>query len=343
MDGSAMRKNGGSLCTRPGPAEARDPQRLLRPSGHPASGAKRIGHCTPEGALVSGAMAASRTAEYVALYRALETTETRREPLFRDPFARHLLDDGRAFALHAANIPGLRGVLERYADWRAPGARTSAIGRTRFIDDVVRAEVGRGAGQLVILGAGYDSRAHRLAELASVRVYEVDRGDTQAEKRRRIDAVAGAREDVRYVAVDFAAGDLATRLAGAGWRADLPSLFVWEGVTNYLDAAAVARVLGMVGRTAAGGAIVFTYVHRGVLDGSVDFHGAARLVGNVERLGEPWRFGLLPEELAAYLAGFGLALEQDLGADEYRARYFGATARFAGYAFYRIAVARVRS
>src|SRR5690242_18861096 len=108
-------------------------------------------------------MAASRTAEYVALYRALETIETRREPLFRDPFAQHLLTQSRARAYRLANRPWLRGVLEKYADWRAPGARTSAIGRTRFIDDVVRGEVARGVRQLVILGAGYDSRAHRLS------------------------------------------------------------------------------------------------------------------------------------------------------------------------------------
>jgi methyltransferase (TIGR00027 family) len=285
-------------------------------------------------------MAASRTAEYVALYRALETTETRREPLFRDPFAKHLLGEGRALALRVASLPGMRVALERYADWRAPGARTAAIGRTRFIDDVVRAELARGVYQIVILGAGYDSRAHRLAELADVRVYEVDREDTQAEKRRRIEHVAGARKDVRYVAVDFAREDLATRLADGNWRADRTSLFIWEGVTNYLDGAAVGRVLDMVSRTAAGSAIVFTYIHRGVLDGSVHFDGAAKLVDNVKRLGEPWRFGLVPEELATYLAGFGLALEQDIGADEYRTRYFGGDADVAGYAFYRIAVAR---
>lgn len=285
-------------------------------------------------------MGASRTAEYVALYRALETTETRREPLFTDPFARHVLGGSGALALRLANVTGLRGLLERYADWRAPGARTSAIGRTRFIDDVVRAEVARGLQQLVILGAGYDSRAHRLPALATIRVYEVDRAETQSEKRRRIESVTGARTDVRYVAVDFARDDLSIRLADRGWRADHASLFVWEGVTNYLDAAAVARVLDMIGRTAAGSAIVFTYIHRGVLDGSAQFAGAPTLVENVKRLGEPWRFGLVPEELAAYLAGFGLALEQDLGADEYRARYLGAAAHFPGYAFYRVAVAR---
>jgi methyltransferase (TIGR00027 family) len=285
-------------------------------------------------------MAASRTAEYVALYRALETNETRREPLFTDPYAKHLIAERHALALRVATMPGMRGVLERYADWRAPGARTSAIGRTRFIDDIVRAELARDVYQIVILGAGYDARAHRLPELAKTRVYEVDRAETQTEKRRRIEAIDGARKDVRYVEMDFTQEDLATKLADGYWRADRTSLFIWEGVTNYLDASAVARVLDMVGLTAAGSAIAFTYIHRGVIDGSVQFEGAPKLVENVKRLGEPWQFGLVPEELAAYLAGFGLVLEQDLGADEYRARYFGAEAPRDGYAFYRIAVAR---
>jgi methyltransferase (TIGR00027 family) len=251
-----------------------------------------------------------------------------------------LLTESRARALRWANLPGLRAVLERYADYRAPGARTSAIGRTRFIDDVVRAEVATGMRQLVILGAGYDSRAHRLPELAKVPVYEVDRADTQAEKKKRIDGVDGVRKDVRYVAVDFEKDELTTSLADAGWRADRTTLFIWEGVTNYLDAAAVEVILDMVGRVAPGSAIVFTYIHRGVIDGTMQFDGADKLVGNVRQLGEPWRFGLVPEQLKAYLAGFRLTLEQDLGADEYRARYLGAQARFKGYAFYRIAVAR---
>jgi methyltransferase (TIGR00027 family) len=287
-------------------------------------------------------MAASRTAEYVALYRALETIETRREPLFRDPFARHLITGSRDRAYRLARVPGMRNALERYADWRAPGARTSAIGRTRFIDDVVRAEVKGGVRQVVILGAGYDARAHRLDELAKMRVFEVDRADTQDQKRRRIAKVSGARSDINYVPVDFEKQSLATELADAGWRADRTSLFVWEGVTNYLDPAAVGVVLDMIGLTAQGSAIVFTYIHRGVVDGSVKFAGADKLVDNVQRLGEPWRFGLVPEELRSYLSGFRLRLEQDLGADEYRARYLGANEPFAGYAFYRIAVARVK-
>jgi hypothetical protein len=62
---------------------------------------------------------------------------------------------------------------------------------------------------------------------------------------------------------------------------------------------------------------------------------------NVRRMGEPWRFGLLPGEMPQYLSGFGLELEEDLGADAYRARYLGArSGDLRGYAFYRLAVAR---
>jgi methyltransferase (TIGR00027 family) len=291
-------------------------------------------------------MAASKTAEYVALYRALETTEPRRPPLFRDPFAAGFLSPGLAFALRLARIRGCRAALETYADWRAPGARSSAIGRTRFIDDVIRREVGRGVRQLVLLGAGYDCRAHRMPELRDTAVFEVDREDTQAAKRSRIAEVNGtdARSGLRYVAVDFGSDDVELRLREAGWRPGSASLFVWEGVTNYLDEPAVAAVLGMVGRTAPGSVLVFTFIHRGVIDGSVHFDGADKLVRSTRRLGEPWTFGLDPAALASYLAPFKLSLEDNLGADEYRRRYFGDESRdLRGYAFYRIAVARVKT
>jgi methyltransferase (TIGR00027 family) len=283
----------------------------------------------------------SRTAEYVALYRALETDETAREPLFRDPFATRFLPRELVLALRLARIRPLRAVLTRYADYRAPGARTSAIGRTRFIDDVVRRAVAAGVRQLVVLGAGYDCRAHRMPELAGVAVFEVDRAPTQAEKRARIAEVA--TRPVRYVAHDFGdARTLADILGPAGWDAAQPTLFVLEGVTNYLDAEAVDKLLRAAGSAAPGSEIVFTYVHKGALDGSVAFEGADKLVANVRSLGEPWRFGLDPADVAPFVAACGLELVEDLGADSYRRRYLvGDDLR--GYAFYRIAVARVTS
>jgi O-methyltransferase involved in polyketide biosynthesis len=82
-------------------------------------------------------------------------------------------------------------------------------------------------------------------------------------------------------------------------------------------------------------------VHAGLLDGSVRFEGGSQILENVQRLGEPWTFGLHPAEVAEFLATSGLTLEEELGADDYRARYLPTQGGWGGYAFYRLAVAAV--
>src|SRR6185436_18086463 len=128
-------------------------------------------------------MATSRTAQYVALYRALEHREARRQRLFTDPYADAFLPLHLRVLVRATRVPWVHDRISRYADQRAPGARTSAIARTRFIDDLVRRSVADGIRQIVVLGAGFDTRAHRLPELAAAAVFEVDRPDMQAAKR----------------------------------------------------------------------------------------------------------------------------------------------------------------
>ena len=278
----------------------------------------------------------SRTAIYMALYRALETVERARTPLFRDKWAARFLPPSLGAAVWAAHLPVLHRALSRYADRRAPGARTSAIGRTRFIDDLVQRSAAHGVNQLVLLGAGFDCRAHRMPELRECRVFEVDREVTQAFKRRHVPHHA---TNVYYVSVDFLREDAFTKLREASWVDREPSLFIWEGVTNYLTPDAIMDVLARVGRTAPGTTIAFTYVHRGVIDGTVAFEGAEHILRNVRALGEPWTAGFLPNEIVPLLRRCGLTLRQDLGADEYRSAYFGEAMR--GYAFYRIAVAEV--
>lgn len=279
--------------------------------------------------------APSRTAIYMALYRALESLEHSRPPLFRDEWAARFLPPSLGAAVRVARLPALHQVLSWYADRRAPGARTSAIGRTRFIDDLVRGGAVRGVKQLVLLGAGFDCRAHRMPELQGCQVFEVDREATQAFKRSRVPHSS----NVSYVPVDFLKEDAFTKLRAAGWSDREPSLFVWEGVTNYLTREAILDVLSRVGRTAPGTTIVFTYVHQGAIDGTVSFEGADRILRHVRALGEPWTAGFLPSEIAPNLRTCGLTLRQDLGAEEYRSRYLGQ--RMRGYAFYRVAVAEV--
>ncbi|HSR82302.1 MAG TPA: SAM-dependent methyltransferase, partial [Hyphomicrobiaceae bacterium] len=234
--------------------------------------------------------------------------------------------------------PALRGIIDR--SW--PGARSSGVARTRLFDDWIGVSMANGSQQLVVLGAGFDSRAWRMPVLADVPAFEVDHAATAAEKQRRAAAVAPGRANVASVVFDFDRGRLPDALAAAGFDPKRRATVVWEGVTNYLTADAVCSVLAWVGTLAIGSNLIFTYVHQGVLADPASFEGAAKILTAVANSGEPWTFGFIPQALAPCLQTHGLRLEEDLGADDYRARYFGPKARkMRGYGFYRAARATV--
>lgn len=286
---------------------------------------------------------ASRTAEYVAFYRALESARPPAERLFDDPFATRFLRPSLRRAIALSRAPLLGSLVPWYADRRLPGSRTSGVARTVWIDRAVGQSLRSGVGQLVILGAGFDCRAYRLPESASATILEVDHPATLERKvaclRRLLPRIP---ENVRFVAVDFDRQSLEEALGHAGFDRRRPALFVWEGVTNYLTAAAVESVLRFVAGCAPESQIVFTYVDRRALDGSATFGDAAPLLRDVDRLGEPWTFGFHPAELSRELERLGLRLERDASAREYRAECFGKEGEgMKGYDFYHVAVATV--
>ncbi|HEX8795016.1 MAG TPA: SAM-dependent methyltransferase [Polyangiaceae bacterium] len=132
--------------------------------------------------------------------------------------------------------------------------------RTRAIDAAVREGVASGAAQLVILGAGLDARAWRMADLACVHVFEVDHPSTQAFKQARVGGRRPTARDVHFVAVDFARDDLGEALAAAGHDANAPTFWIWEGVTMYLPREAVRATLAVVAeRSAPRSRVAVTY------------------------------------------------------------------------------------
>jgi len=279
----------------------------------------------------------------MAFFRALESVRPASVRLFADPFAVRFIRRSLRNAVRLASVPPLGRLVDWRTDRRIPGARTSAIARTRFIDDALAESSREGKPQVVILGAGFDCRPYRLGFLTDCVIFEVDHPATLALKLARLREVLPALpKNVTFVETDFDRQTLPAVLASAGFRASLPAVFVWEGVTNYLTAEAVDAVLRCVAACAPGSRVIFTYVHSGVLDGSVPFFGAGRLLRDVAQLGEPWRFGLRPELAPEFLRERELRLECDLSAPEYRGRYFGSAARrMRGYDFYHIALARV--
>jgi methyltransferase (TIGR00027 family) len=280
----------------------------------------------------------------MALFRALESTRPPATRLFDDPFARRFLGVPFRLVLALARLPGGLAAITALIEARWGGPFGSGVCRTRFIDDAVVAALGRGVAQIVILGAGFDARAYRIAGIERARVFEVDHPATQASKKERLAPILGSLPPhVTFVAIDFDRERLDDVMARAGLRADASTFFLWEGVTNYLSAEAVDATVRCIARAAAPGSeLLFTYVHRGILDGSVGFEGAHAGTATVRRAGEPFTFGLEPAAVPAYLAARGLELVEDVGAPEYRARYLRPLGRdMKLWEFYRAARARI--
>lgn len=288
----------------------------------------------------------SRTAEYNALFRALDRCGPCTPQLVDDPFARHFLSPALAAVATASRVPRVGSGVTAFIDRRWPGVRTALMARTRLIDGLVNEAARAGADQLVILGAGFDSRPYRLNALADTAIFEVDHPSTQARKRGALARTLGAiPPNVRFVATDFDLDDLGQAMAGAGYRANASTAFLWEGVSGYLTAAAVDKTLSWCATAATSGAVIFTYLHEDVLSHPEHYVGTNRLRSTLRNAHEPLTFGLRPETVPGYLEARGLRLESDVGAEEYRRRYYGdLSATMHGHEFYRVALAtRLRS
>jgi methyltransferase (TIGR00027 family) len=266
----------------------------------------------------------SRTATVVALWRARESSRSVTTRLFEDPLAPAFLGWRFGWALHLSRLPVIGAALPwSLIDGHWAGSRGTVVVRTRYIDDVLGEALRSGVEQVVILGAGFDSRAYRIPGIERTRVFEVDHPLTQARKRdvlaRRL---GGLPPHVTLVAIDLGKHSLDTVMPRAGYRREARTIFICEGVTHYLAADAVDAVFRYVTQSAAAGSrMVFTYIHRAILDGSNAFVGADETLSTVRRGGEPYTFGFDPADLPRYLAARGFVLIEDVGASAYRERY----------------------
>jgi methyltransferase (TIGR00027 family) len=141
--------------------------------------------------------------------------------------------------------------------------RASIVARARFIEDLVVAQAANGVGQYVIFGAGLDTFAQRRPEIASrLLVFEVDPPGPQAWKRQRlIELGFGIPEWLRFVPVDFEAGDAwRQRLAAAGFDAGRPAVVASTGVSMYLTRDAIAATLRQVAAFAPGSTLAMTFL-----------------------------------------------------------------------------------
>jgi methyltransferase (TIGR00027 family) len=248
---------------------------------------------------------ASQTADLAAAWRAAESQKPESERVCYDPYAKCFL--GGVYSLLGKSRL-LTKVAMWYSDKVGPGASSNKVLSTRYIDDRLQACIDDGMKQLVILGAGYDSRAYRFNELREkVKVFEVDHPDTQRAKIEKVRKLFGALpEHVVYVPVDFEKEKLDSRLSESSYRKDLKTLFIWEAVTSYITTQAVDETLAFVANNSGeGSSIVFDYVHKSVVDGTCQLIGAKESREALARRGEAYKFGIEEVTIREFLSKRG--------------------------------------
>ena len=279
---------------------------------------------------------ASRTAQYMALYRAMETQRPRSKRLFTDPYAIHFLDRGYRWLCRAASFPPAEHLFYRIIQRRIPGSLASGLARTRYIDDLLEQAIGQGARQVILLGAGFDTRGLRLDCLKRLPVIEIDHPDTARRKRD----ILPPSPFINYIQLDFNRQDLDSLLRENLIDSRIPAVIIWEGVSNYLQQEAIDKTFAFSAKFPRGSFLLFTYIDKKVLEDPSSYFGAQRLLGDLDEIEEKWTFGFRPEELPAYLHSFSFSLREDKGAADYREQYLPERKHILqGYEFYRVAFA----
>jgi len=241
--------------------------------------------------------------------------------LFHDELAVRFLPLGQRVTVRACRWRFVRTLLISATERVAPGMWGGVICRKRYADDKVASAVAAGVRQVVILGAGLDTRAYRLVAPAGARAYELDQPANTAFKQQRLRAVfRGNVDQVRVIPADFQIDHLAADLAENGFEIEEPALFVWEAVTQYLTEDAVRTTLAFISRAAAQSQLIFTYVRKDFLDGT-NLYGAERLHRRMTGKYDVWHFGLAPHEVGALLREYGWIEREQVGSADYTARY----------------------
>jgi methyltransferase (TIGR00027 family) len=265
----------------------------------------------------------SATAEGTAGVRAIESLRPENERVCYDPLAMQFL--GTKYRI-LAKVPLLaKCVLWLIAERHVPGLTGEAVVRTRYIDDCVEECTTDGTQQLVILGAGYDSRAYRIGGLkGKLRVFEVDHPPTQKAKIRVLKRLLGSLpEYVVYVAIDFDKEKLDRKLSEHGYDRNVKTLFIWEGVTMYLTAEAVDETLAfVVNNSGPGSSIVFNYIYRSVADGTCESKAAKNHCRIVAKRGEPFVFGIEEGKIEEFLRSRGFPKVNNASPEFLHERYF---------------------
>ena len=263
-----------------------------------------------------------RMALQIAGLRANETHLPESERVFEDPYAEYFFPaEVRRMLQDPALVKAERAKYEALM----PGVNGAIVARIKYIDECLVRLLGEGLQQLVIIGAGYDTRAYRIPGVREgVTVFEVDHPLTQETKIRTIREIFAELPDhVVFVPVVFGADRLDRKLVAHGYDPHRKTLFIIEGLLMYIPQPAVDALLAFVAKASGpGSAFVADYFEASVVAGTSPLPEARALKAFVEQEGSALQFGFEENGAEAYLKGRGFAAVDTINAAACKARYF---------------------
>ena len=265
---------------------------------------------------------ASNTAGYTCFSRACASRE--KDERFRGPdyMAEIFLP---ALAKVILNVPVLR---KAFMSKVAPsGIYEYVIARTKLLDEIFLDGLANKVYQIVVLGAGMDTRALRFAGMnQGTKIIELDIEKTQRPKveilnRKKVELP----DELVFASIDFNTEVLSDVLINAGYQRDQQSLFLWEGVTMYLNSDAVNSTLSFIQKSSQKGSrVAFDYIFGSVLQQENKFYGEKEIFDTVSQTGEGWTFGLEEGKVEELLTKHGFKMISHYTPSELEERYFRA-------------------
>ena len=261
--------------------------------------------------------ATSRTAEMNCLWRAASYYEKDQYYKSSDSIAPLLLPSQLKFLIRYETVRTLfRKILE--------GTYEYVIARTKYIDIIFNDAIRMGCEQIVIFGAGFDSRSIRLNNNDKIKIFELDSEVTQKAKLNQLEKRGiKVRENVIYVPVDFNKESAEEKLLQHGFEPNKRCLFILEGLTMYLNEDVVAEIFNLIRRLSASGSLIlFDHLYASVILGKKQYSGEEKMLKRVKNAGEPWLFGIEEGRTADYLNRFGFDLAEEYNSRKLQAKYF---------------------
>ena len=267
------------------------------------------------------------TAQGVAKQRLIESLAKPDKRIIYDPYAKN-------FVL-GANIIKLMG--HRLSVWLGnkiiPGMHEHLISRTRYIDDLIEKSTFANIEQYVILGAGYDSRAHRLKLPSKLKIFEVDQSEVQELKRLRLPDNMANRESITYVDIDFNHQSLKEQLINVGFDQNKSTIFTLEGVSQYISREALDATLKEVAdlNPNSNSKIFISYVNKLLKEDSKACFGkgyskpekaVSFITNSAAKMGEPWISFYSAEEIESILSQNNFTLIENKTLADLNSKYF---------------------